>query len=76
MIRLQFFSKPYESEGVYGYDGSMSVESFIFERDIQSYATSMDCVFGPAIVVVTEKDAYGPGRDGVWAYPFERQSEN
>lgn len=72
--RLQFFSKPYELEGdEYGYDGSMIVESFDKDRDLQEYAKRMDCIFGPALCIVTQIDYFGPGRDRVIAIQFERE---
>lgn len=60
MTRLEFFSgaaSPDNETGAHGYDGSMSVESFD-PAAIMGYLRSMDCIYGPCVVVVTTPEGY------------------
>ena len=71
MFKLEFFSgaeSPDNETRAHGYDGSMSVESFD-ARDLPRYLRSMDCIFGPVVVVVTSPEGYKN------AYPGHRTHE-
>ena len=57
--RLQFFSKSYDEDTSpvlqpveYGYDGSMTIDNWSPD-DIQGHLASMDCIYGPCMVIVT-----------------------